>query len=229
MGYGEKSKKEKAADAAALNDAKKKQAEEDASWTETDKGAKKKLDRASAAEDKAAEAERKRQEKKALEEADAAASGAIAEKANAKKNKQAPGKLTQAQIQQNMALMAAATAANAAPKKTKKTATVDAPEILPNTNRENDISASSVEDALKQLSLEPGKKMTFKQFEAEMADKVRAENPGLKRNQVTDKVWKLWERCIEGRDVCAAEVNLNLSCSLFSKTKRKSEYVVTEC
>lgn len=82
-----------------------------ASWAETDKGANKKLARASAAEQKAAEAERIRQEKKALEEADNAESGAVHDKAQAKKTKQTPGKLTRAQIQQNMALMAAAAGA----------------------------------------------------------------------------------------------------------------------
>mmetsp|Transcript_25795 Transcript_25795/g.65038 ORF Transcript_25795/g.65038 Transcript_25795/m.65038 type:complete len:206 (-) Transcript_25795:622-1239(-) len=194
MGYGDKSKKEKAAEAAAMNEAKKAQSEEAAAWAETDKGANKKLARASAAEQKAAEAERIRQEKKALEEADNAESGAVHDKAQAKKTKQTPGKLTQAQIQQNMALMAAAAGAAAGPKKSKKTSTVDAPEILPNPNRSDEITASSVEDALKHLSLEPGKRMTYKQFEAEMAEKVKAENPGLKRNQVTDKVWKLWDR-----------------------------------
>lgn len=173
---------------------KKAKAEEDASWEERDKGAKKKLDRAAAQEEKQAEAERKRQEKKELEAAEAAETGAIVDKVQAKKAKQASGKLTQAQIQANMALLAAASS-QGAPKKTKKTTTVDAPEIMPNPNRDpNDISASSVDDALKKLSLEPPPKMTYKMFENEMLDKVKAENPSLKRNQLTDKCWKLWER-----------------------------------
>jgi len=31
-------------------------------------------------------------------------------------------------------------------------------------------------------------------FEEAMIDQVRDENPGLRKNQVTDRVWKLWER-----------------------------------
>jgi len=109
MGFGDKSKKEKAAEAAAVKDNASKKAAEDASWQESDKGAKKKLDRAAAAADKEEEAARKRAEKKALEEADEAMLNGVAEKAAAKKKGAQPaGKLTQAQIQRNMAIMAAA-------------------------------------------------------------------------------------------------------------------------
>lgn len=152
------------------------------------------MDRAAAAAEKDAEAQRKREEKKALEAEENAAMNDIVVKADAKKNKQATGKLTQAQIQKNMALLNAVPAGPS--KKTKKTASVDAQEIQPNMNRSEDVNVSSIEGALKQLEIDPksGAKFTFKQFEAEMTDKVKEDNPGLKKTQVTEKVFKLWER-----------------------------------
>lgn len=77
-----------------------------ASWEEIDKHAKKKLDRAQAAAEKEAEAWRRKQEKRELELAEDESIAKMSAAKNAKKKQGVP-KLTQAQIQQNMALMAA--------------------------------------------------------------------------------------------------------------------------
>lgn len=196
MGFGDKSKKEKAAEVAAAANAKKAAANEDAGWEENDKGAKKKLDRAAQEAGKADEKLKKAQEKKELEAADEAMFDGGKK---GKKDKNA-GKLTQAQVQRNLLL--ANLAAEAKPKKTKKTEVVDNSAIVdaPNMNKVVDIDASGVEEALKALELNASKddgkvsKMTYKQFEEEVIDKVKLENPGLKRNQLQEKCWKLWER-----------------------------------
>lgn len=189
MGYGEKSKKDKAAERGAAQAANKKQAEDDAGWEEGDKHAKKKLDRAADKDAKEADRLRKLQEKKELEEADNAT---ISQVKPTKKKDDKKGKLTHAQIQQNLALMSMASNAKAKPKKTQ---CVEQPALLPNMNRTEDLDASTVEQALKALEIsEAGKKMTFKEFEAEVMDKVKLDYPGLKRSALLEKVNKLWDR-----------------------------------
>lgn len=196
MGFGDKSKKEKQSEKNALNEAKANSAKEEAQWEETEKGAKKKLDRAAAANEKAEAERRKREEKKELEAAESEAVGKMQESAAAKKNKGKPtNKLTQAQIAQNLALLNAAEG-QVKPKKSTKTQSVDQEEVTANLNRQSDVVAQTVEDALAALELDPKgeKKMTYKQFEQEMLERVKEDNPGLKANQVKEKVWKLWER-----------------------------------
>lgn len=79
-----------------------------ASWEDNEKGLKAKANRAAAKDAKADDAVRKAQEKKEREAEEAAELDAMSGKAAAKKKKDAPSKLTQAQIQRNLALMAAA-------------------------------------------------------------------------------------------------------------------------
>lgn len=192
MGFGDKSKKEKQGEKNALTDAKAKEAAEGASWEDSDKKAGAKAGRAESKAEKEEEAARKRAEKKALEEADEA--NFETKKSAADKKKKPEGKLSQAQIAANIAAANAAMASQSK-KKPVKTSTVDAAPLMPNPNRSNEVTVKSIEGALKELELDMGdQKMTYKQFEQDMLDKVRADNPGLKLSAAKQKVFKLWER-----------------------------------
>lgn len=56
--------------------------------------------------------------------------------------------------------------------RTKKTVSVDADEILPNPNREMDVVARTVEEALQHFEQIGPKLMSFREFEAEMMEEV---------------------------------------------------------
>ena len=58
------------------------------------------------------------------------------------------------------------------------------------------MDATGLESALKQLEIkdEKNEKWTYKKFEESIIDSVKADNPGLKRNQVQERCFKLWER-----------------------------------
>merc|ERR1719503_17006 len=103
--------------------------------------------------------------------------------------------MTQAQVAQKQALMAAMGKAKAKPK------TVAQPKLEANSNREVDVvEASGVDAALAALDVGAEgkeKKMTFKEFEELQLPGVKEENPGLKMSQLKEKVFKLWERAPE--------------------------------
>merc|ERR1719329_1274139 len=186
MGFGDTSKKANAAARAAGAAAQAQADAEAASWKDTDKGVNAKAARAS---DKQAAADAKLAAKKELKELEAAE-----EAQSAPKPKKAASKLTQAQIAQKAALMAAAGKAKAKPK------TVAQPKLEANLNKEVDvIEASGIDGALAVLEVDEskGKKMTWKEFEELQTPGVKADNPGLKGSQVKDHVRKMWDRAPE--------------------------------
>ncbi|CAJ1361856.1 unnamed protein product [Effrenium voratum] len=153
MGFGDTSAKDKKAAAAKAKDEAAKQAAEDESWQENDKGAVKKAARAADAAAKAdaklaAKAELKELERQEEEE-NSGMKGA---------NKKGGGyKVTQAEIARRQALMAAA---KPNPKKqTKKTEVVAAPKLEANLNRVEDaVDASGIDAALSALDVGGEKK-----------------------------------------------------------------------
>jgi len=190
MGYGDTSAKDRKKQAASEQERLGRQKAEDASWEETDKGISKKLNRAKAKEEKADAKLASRAERQALEEAENAE---ISKLKGANKGSQ---KITQAELARRQALMAASV-----PKKTTKTVVVPQPELDENRNRESEtVEASGLDDILN--SLEDGdhsgaassSKMTFKQFEENMIDAVKEENPDLKMSQIKARLKKLWDR-----------------------------------
>merc|ERR1712194_14593 len=128
-------------------------------------------------------------ERQELEAAENEANGSSAAK------KKAPAtKMTQAQIAQRQALLAAAKAKPAAKK------SIDQPKLEKNTNKEDDlVEATGIDAALSALGGDEKKasKMSYKEFEDIQLPGVKEENPGLKNSQAKDKVWKMWERAAE--------------------------------
>lgn len=194
MGFGDASSKDKKASAAKAKASAAAQAAEDASWAETDKGLNKKASRAA---DKDAKADAKlaaKAELKALEEAEDKANSTM------KGANKGSSKMTQAQIAQKQALMAAMSKAAAPKKKLNKSVSVDAEKIEANTNRDKEVAEGSGLDAA--LSALEGDatapaKMTYKQFEDLQLPGIREENPGLKLQQAKDRCFKMWERAPE--------------------------------
>ncbi|CAJ1374233.1 unnamed protein product [Effrenium voratum] len=194
MGFGDTSAKDKKAAAAKAKDEAAKQAAEDESWQENDKGAVKKAARAADAAAKAdaklaAKAELKELERQEEEE-NSGMKGA---------NKKGGGyKVTQAEIARRQALMAAA---KPNPKKqTKKTEVVAAPKLEANLNRVEDaVDASGIDAALSALDVggEKKSKTTYAEFEARELEGIRQENPGLKMSQAKERCFKMWERSPE--------------------------------
>lgn len=184
MGFGDASKKDKAAASAKSKDNEAKSAAEDVAWSEKDKG---NLSKASRAADKDAKADDKlarKAEAKALEEAEN--EGLSSSKAAAKK---APSKMTQAEIARRQALMASV-------KPKAKSKTVNAPKVEPNMNREAGVDASGLDAAIGALSVGDDKpsKMTYALFEARELEGIKADNPGLKQSQAKERCFKMWER-----------------------------------
>lgn len=198
MGFGDESKKSKAAAKAAAGAAADKAKAEAASWEETDKGLKAKASRAA---DKEASADAKlaaKQEKKALEAAEEEANSKLSG-ANKKGASSGSSKLSQAEIARRKAMMAAM---QPKAKSSAKTVSVPQPKIEENRNRVSDVvEASGIEGALAALGVDEKKEgekgMTRKEFCDMMEPQVREENPGLKGSQVKDHLNKLWDRAPE--------------------------------
>lgn len=122
--------------------------------------------------------------------------------------KKAQTKVTQAQIAQRQALLAAAKSTQK-----KKKRTEDQFKTVPeNLNRQrsgpaqdpieedpNVLVASTVDEALAALgsvtlNSAEAKPMTFKEFEKLNLDSFKADNPELKHSQLQEFVWKQWKR-----------------------------------
>merc|ERR1719327_741344 len=204
MGFGDKSKKEKQAEASAAAAAKNAKAAEDASWADNDKGNNAKANRKAAAEDKEAEKLAKKEELRALQAAEEESLAGVGNKKSA-----APKKMTQAQIAQKQALLAAAK--KQAEKKAEKAPTSQ-PELKPNMNHINRdkaleaaaegyelVDVSGVDAALAGLATgeEKGEKMTYKKYEARVLEELKADNPGLKQSQLKELAWKNWKKSPE--------------------------------
>lgn len=192
MGFGDVGTKDKAKAKAALAKANEEKAKEDAEWQDNDKKLNAKSKRA---EDKlcaADEKERRRQEIKELEEQEAE------ENKNLKgANKKGGTKVTRAEVANNLASFYLSQQTK---NKKGKSQSVPQPKLEPNRNFESDVvEASNVDAAIAALEgVAEGntgdKKMTFKQFEAENAERIKLENKGLKHSQIKELVWKEWER-----------------------------------
>lgn len=197
---GRARKADKANAAKAAEEAKR-QAEEDATWEEGAKKGNKKKE--AEAEKKAAKAERK-----AEADADAAAEeAAFSEKKRTGKsgaNRPGSAKMTRAEIaakvmkQQEEEAKAKAKAKKAID---KSGGNDYIGELVENTNKEDDISASGIEDAIAALSTDAeapkgrvNLKAEFKKFEeAEMA-RLREDQPGLKLSQYKERCWQNWQK-----------------------------------
>jgi len=92
---------------------------------------------------------------------------------------------------------------------------VEADDLLkPNLNREllaqkanGEVVASGIDGALEALNANdgaaekaPNRKALYMAFEEREMARLRDENPGLKRSQLKDKVWKLWQKSPENPD-----------------------------
>eukprot|EP01134_Creolimax_fragrantissima_P007889 CFRG7889T1 len=173
---------------------------EDASWKDDDKNLAKKNQKKEAEERKKAEAAAKRNEMKALLEADEAAV-AIKTKTTA----QPKQKVTQHQLRTKKAI-ADEEARLAAIERDRANGIVtqDHLESFENTNRADqeerdagNIVTSGLDAAVEALNLNPKAqqkktKTIREEFEAERLPELRSENPGLKKSQYQQLVWKEW-------------------------------------
>merc|ERR1719324_885716 len=186
MGFGDKSKKEKNAERADAASAKQKAAAEDASWQDNDKGNAAKANRKAAADDKEAEKLARKEELRALQAAEEEAMAGVGNK-----KKPEPKKMTQAQIAQKQALLAAAK--KQAEKKAQKAETSQ-PELKPNMNHIN-------RDKALEAAAEGYELVDVSGVDAALAglagSEVKDENPGLKQSQLKELAWKNWKKSPE--------------------------------
>mmetsp|Transcript_112249 Transcript_112249/g.194531 ORF Transcript_112249/g.194531 Transcript_112249/m.194531 type:complete len:199 (-) Transcript_112249:24-620(-) len=191
MGFGDTSAKDKKASAAKAKASAESAAKEDASWAESDKKLNKKAARA---EEKDAKADEKLARKAELRELEEAENATVSKMKGANKGS---SKMTQAEIARRSAMQAALK--GAAPKKSSKSTTVDAPKLEANTNRTKDVAdGTGIDGALSAMEgAAAPKKMTYKQFEDLQLPGIREENPELKLQQAKDRCFKLWERAPE--------------------------------
>lgn len=80
----------------------------------------------------------------------------------------------------------------------------DLPPLEQNLNRQlgTDISSSGIDGALENLDIDakkeiPNSKALFKAFRAREMDRIKEENPRLRKPQIEDKVYRLWTRSAE--------------------------------
>lgn len=207
MGFGDKSKKEKAAEKASAADEARQQQLEDEKWSEGGKKANKK---------KEAEAERAaaKAERKAAADEQAAQEDAEASKPKAKKGDKKAGapKLTRAEIAAK-AMAAAKEKEKAAKKEEKAIKDSGGNEymgvLMENDNKKADITASGIDDALTALEIAGGSsgqggstkkvnlKALYKAFEETEIERLRADNPGLKLSQLKERAFENWKKSPE--------------------------------
>lgn len=198
MGFGDESKKSKAAAKASAGAAADKAKAEAASWEENDKGLKAKSSRAAAKEEGADAKLAAKLEKKALEAAEEEENSKLSGAGKKGGASSGSSKLSQAEIARRKAMMAAM---QPKAKSSAKTVTVAQPKLEENRNREVDVvEASGIDAALSALGVNDDKDkkgMTRKEWMDMMEPQVREENPGLKGSQVKDHLNKLWDRAPE--------------------------------
>ncbi|KAL1530278.1 hypothetical protein AB1Y20_001190 [Prymnesium parvum] len=177
------------------------QAAEDASWEEgAKKGNKKKEAEAEKAAAKAA--------RKAEADAEAAAEEAsFAEKKRTGKssaNKAGSGKMTRAEIAAKI-MKQQEEEAKAKAKEKKEVERSGGNDymgaLVENTNKEDDISASGIEDAISALSTDAATtkgrvnlKAEYKKFEEAHLAFLKEEQPGLKLSQYKERCWQAWQK-----------------------------------
>lgn len=171
-------------------------AREDALWQDDDAKAKKRQDKAQSETEKADEAERRRAERQQqLDDEDRELSKA-----------KVPPKVQKRNMQKDVAKMLAAYDKEA----TKMRPTLDDPPALPtgsvNAHRGaqvEDVSASDITSALAALDFSKGipddrhigkrARVLYKLFCDANIAKVKDEHRGLKRSQLNDRLWDLWQ------------------------------------
>jgi hypothetical protein len=190
MPKGQESKKDRKKAAEAEAEARRLQAEEDASWEPDNKKDKKAKNKQSQGEDRKAQQAQKALDKKRLEEEEAESLKNI-------KGKGGPSdRLTRAQIEENMRKMEAKSGKNKGNVQVQRFDTV-------NTNRLMDAdSATGVDDALKLMASmntddNANLKEAHKAFEERMIPALKEQSPGLKMSQYKDMCWKLWQKSPE--------------------------------
>ena len=209
MGFGDKGKKEKAAEKASAAEEARQQQIDDASWAEGGKKANKKKE---AEQEKAAA----RAERKVAADEQAAEEEAELSKPKAKKGDKKAGapKLTRAEIAARA--MAAAKEKEATKKKEEKEIAASGGNeyigvLMENDNKKTGIDASGIDDALTALDIATsggggssggdGKKVNVKLLykayeEAEIA-RLKADNPGLKLSQLKERAFENWKKSPE--------------------------------
>ena len=203
MGFGEESKKSKAAAKAAGAAEVARQADEDAEW---DSGSKKAGKKQMAAAEKAEAAAARKAERAELEAEEESA--ASAPKGSKDKKAAKGGKMTRAEIAAKA--MAEVEAKAKAEKKAKKELAASGGNdymgvLATNDNKVEDLDASGIDAAIDALSIDaPGKgggrvnmKAAFKAFEEVATARIKDENPGLKRSQLQERVWAEWQKSPE--------------------------------
>eukprot|EP00049_Salpingoeca_infusionum_P004277 m.76555 g.76555 ORF g.76555 m.76555 type:complete len:214 (+) comp12488_c0_seq3:303-944(+) len=184
-----------------LEDARRAEAAEAAKWEDHDPSRKKKEARKQEKEAKqAAKSERKR-ENRVLAEQDAVATAAAS---RPKLTKGSKPKATRYQILLKQMEEEKLAKAAAKERQREKQRISIQHELLPNTNQEQQLSASSVEAAIEILggaADSPAKPTSvsalYAQFEEEKLAQVKAEFPQLRLQQQKAKVRKMWERSKE--------------------------------
>lgn len=202
-----KERREAAAQARAVEEL---QRLEDLSWVDDDKHIHRRLERARLKEQKADLKITAKAERKALEASEAMTM--LGKKANIPK-------VTQAEVVRRQALAAAAKAASFDNK--KRGAVVSQPTLTANLNRvEGRIEATGIDNILasldslsttstttsecpvgsRSISTTTGKPMTYQDFEYQTMQKLKEENPGLKKSQLIGRCRKMWERTPDFKD-----------------------------
>jgi len=199
-----RARKEDKKNAAKAAEESKQQAIEDASWEDGAKKANKKK-----------EAEKEKAEAKAARKADADADAASEEasfsekKRSGKSGANRPGssKMTRAEIAAKAMAKAEedAKAKAKAKKEIEKSGGDDYIGVIKaNTNKEDDVDVSGIDDAIAALSTEAqtGKgrvnlKAEFKKFEETELARLKVDQPGLKLSQYKERVWQNWQKSPE--------------------------------
>ncbi|XP_035378088.1 coiled-coil domain-containing protein 124 isoform X1 [Electrophorus electricus] len=183
------------AEAKAAADARKQRELEDALWEDNDKHALKKEQRKDEREKKRLEAlERKRENQRLLEEEDSKMKG--------KQTREAPGKVTRAQIEEN--LLRDQTLRE--PKEKAEKSHLETP-LEENINRLvlEEGSARTIQEAIAVLSTKedldrhPERRMkaAYTAFEEANMPRLRAENPNMRLSQLKQQLKKEWAKCPE--------------------------------
>ncbi|KAF4110218.1 hypothetical protein G5714_009470 [Onychostoma macrolepis] len=197
---GENSKsataKARKAEAKAVADARKQKELEDALWQDNDKHVMKKEQRRDDKEKKRLEAlERKREKQRLFEEEEAKIKG--------KQPKEAPSKVTRAQIEENLQ-----SGQNVKETKEKEKCHLDVP-LEENVNRivpeEGTVEARTIEDAISVLSTKedldrhPERRMkaAYAAFEEANMARLKMENPNMRLSQLKQQLKKEWTKCPE--------------------------------
>lgn len=194
-------RKEDKKNAAKAAEEAQRQAIEDASWEEGTKKANKKKE----AEDEKAAAKALR---KAENDADAAAEEASfsEKKRTGKSSANRPGsaKMTRAEIAAKVMKQQEeeAKAKAKAKKEIEKSGGNDyMGKLAENTNKEEDITASGIEDAIAALSTDAttskgrvNLKAEFKKFEEVEMARLKEQQPGLKLSQYKERCWQNWQK-----------------------------------